>query len=57
LIQAKKVNSHKELIKISKTGKFGCEMFEKLGKYSLAKFANFADVCITKLLPFLSRKW
>ena len=40
----KKVNSRKEIIKISK---IWLRNVVKYGKYSLAKFANFVYVCIT----------
>jgi hypothetical protein len=42
----KKVYSRKERTKLSTIANFGCEMFVKCGKYSLAKFANFVYFCI-----------
>ena len=42
----KKVNSRKELTKISKIAKFWLRNVVKLGKYSLPKFAYFVSVCI-----------
>ena len=47
MIWAKKVNSRKELIQISKIAKLWLRNVEKYEKYNLAKFAYFAYVCIT----------
>ena len=43
----KKVNSRKELIKVSKIAKFGHEML-KIQKKTFAKFAYFQYVCIIR---------